>query len=88
MTLTDIVMTTTNTGMTTSDTGNTKNRDIWPEPQNSTGGAFLTVRRNIISLSLSEELADMMLEHWVDNGYASASEYIRELIRNDLRQNG
>jgi Arc/MetJ-type ribon-helix-helix transcriptional regulator len=45
------------------------------------------MRRNIISLSLSEELADMMLEHWVDSGYASASEYIRELIPNDLRQN-
>jgi Arc/MetJ-type ribon-helix-helix transcriptional regulator len=44
------------------------------------------MRRNIISLSLSDELADMMLEHWIDGGYASASEYIRELIRNDLRQ--
>ena len=30
----------------------------------------------------------MMLDHWVQSGYASASEYIRELIRNDLRQNG
>lgn len=46
------------------------------------------MRRNIISVSLSDELDDMLLEHWVDNGYASASEYIRELIRNDLRQNG
>jgi|GEM_PF-6866134 Arc/MetJ-type ribon-helix-helix transcriptional regulator len=49
---------------------------------------MLKNRRNIVSLALSEELADMMLEHWIDNGYASASEYIRELIRNDLRQNG
>ena len=48
---------------------------------------MLKNRRNIVSLALSEELADMMLEHWIDNGYASASEYIRELIRNDLRQN-
>jgi Arc/MetJ-type ribon-helix-helix transcriptional regulator len=49
---------------------------------------MLKNRRNIVSLALSEELGDMLLEHWIDNGYASASEYIRELIRNDLRQNG
>jgi len=46
------------------------------------------MRRNIISVSVSDELDDMMLDHWVQSGYASASEYIRELIRNDLRQNG
>lgn len=46
------------------------------------------MRRNIISVSLSDELDDMMVEHWTQSGYASASEYIRELIRNDLRQNG
>lgn len=46
------------------------------------------MRRNIISVSLSDELDEMMLEHWTECGYASASEYIRELIRNDLRQNG
>lgn len=46
------------------------------------------MRRNIISLALSDELDDMMVSHWTESGYASASEYIRELIRNDLRQNG
>jgi Arc/MetJ-type ribon-helix-helix transcriptional regulator len=46
------------------------------------------MRRNIISVSVSDELDDMMLQHWINSGYASASEYIRELIRNDLRQNG
>ena len=44
--------------------------------------------RNIISVSLSDELDNMMVDHWTQSGYASASEYIRELIRNDLRQNG
>jgi metal-responsive CopG/Arc/MetJ family transcriptional regulator len=46
------------------------------------------MRRNIISLSLSDELDEMMVDHWTESGYASASEYLRELIRNDLRQNG
>jgi len=43
--------------------------------------------RTVLSLSLSEELFERMLEHWTEAGYASSSEYIRELIRNDLRQN-
>jgi metal-responsive CopG/Arc/MetJ family transcriptional regulator len=43
--------------------------------------------RQVISISISDELLERMLEHWVDLGYSSISEYIRELIRNDLRQN-
>ena len=41
-----------------------------------------------ISISLPDELVDRVVAHFVDTGYASFSEYIRELIRNDLRQNG
>ena len=41
-----------------------------------------------MSVSMPEELVDRIVIHFVDNGYASFSEYVRELIRNDLRQNG
>ena len=41
-----------------------------------------------VSVSLPEELVELMVDHFVDFGYASLSEYVRELIRNDLRQNG
>jgi metal-responsive CopG/Arc/MetJ family transcriptional regulator len=44
--------------------------------------------RKVISLSLPETLLDRVDEHYLTTGYASLSEYIRELIRNDLRQNG
>jgi metal-responsive CopG/Arc/MetJ family transcriptional regulator len=44
--------------------------------------------RKVISLSLPETLLDRVDEHYLTVGYASLSEYIRELIRNDLRQNG
>ena len=44
--------------------------------------------RKVISLSLPIELLDSVDEHYLTTGYASLSEYIRELIRNDLRQNG
>ena len=44
--------------------------------------------RKVISLSLPVELLNRMDDHIDLSGYASASEYIRELIRNDLRQNG
>lgn len=44
--------------------------------------------RKVISLSLPETLLDRVDEHTLATGYASLSEYIRELIRNDLRQNG
>jgi metal-responsive CopG/Arc/MetJ family transcriptional regulator len=44
--------------------------------------------RKVISLSLPEELLDRIDEHYIMTGYASLSEYIRELVRNDLRQNG
>jgi metal-responsive CopG/Arc/MetJ family transcriptional regulator len=43
--------------------------------------------RKVISLSLPVELLDRVDEHYLTTGYASLSEYIRELIRNDLRQN-
>lgn len=43
--------------------------------------------RKVISLSLPIELLDRVDEHYLTTGYASLSEYIRELIRNDLRQN-
>lgn len=43
--------------------------------------------RKVISLSLPEELLDRIDEHYINTGYASLSEYIRELVRNDLRQN-
>jgi metal-responsive CopG/Arc/MetJ family transcriptional regulator len=43
--------------------------------------------RKVISLSLPEDLLDLMDEHFMSTGYASLSEYIRELIRNDLREN-
>ena len=45
------------------------------------------MRRNIVSISLSPELDNMMIDHLAESGYVSTSEYIRELIRNDLRQN-
>jgi len=44
--------------------------------------------RKVISLSLPETLLDRVDEYTLTTGYASLSEYIRELIRNDLRQNG
>lgn len=44
--------------------------------------------RKVISVSLPEDLLDRIDEHHLTAGYASLSEYIRELIRNDLRQNG
>jgi metal-responsive CopG/Arc/MetJ family transcriptional regulator len=44
--------------------------------------------RKVISLSLPVELLDRIDEYTLAAGYASLSEYIRELIRNDLRQNG
>ena len=44
--------------------------------------------RQVISISISDELADRMLDHLGDSGYQTVSEYIRELVRNDLRQNG
>jgi len=43
--------------------------------------------RKVISLSLPEDLLDRIDEYHIAAGYASLSEYIRELIRNDLRQN-
>jgi len=43
--------------------------------------------RKVISLSLPVELLDRVDEYSLAAGYASLSEYIRELIRNDLRQN-
>lgn len=43
--------------------------------------------RKVISLSLPAELLDRVDEYYLATGYASLSEYIRELIRNDLRQN-
>jgi len=43
--------------------------------------------RQVISLSISDELLDRVIEHHIEAGYSSVSEYIRELIRNDLRQN-
>jgi metal-responsive CopG/Arc/MetJ family transcriptional regulator len=43
--------------------------------------------RKVISLSLPVELLDRVDEYCLATGYASLSEYIRELIRNDLRQN-
>jgi Predicted transcriptional regulators containing the CopG/Arc/MetJ DNA-binding domain and a metal-binding domain len=52
------------------------------------GGSKLTMSRKVISLSLPETLLDRVDEHTLATGYASLSEYIRELIRNDLRQNG
>lgn len=44
--------------------------------------------RKVISLSLPVDLLDRIDEYHLAAGYASLSEYIRELIRNDLRQNG
>jgi metal-responsive CopG/Arc/MetJ family transcriptional regulator len=44
--------------------------------------------RKVISLSLPVDLFDRVDEYHLAAGYASLSEYIRELIRNDLRQNG
>lgn len=52
------------------------------------GGSKLTMSRKVISLSLPETLLDRVDEYTLTTGYASLSEYIRELIRNDLRQNG
>jgi len=43
--------------------------------------------RQVVSISISDELLERMLDHFGDLGYSSLSEYIRELIRNDLRQN-
>jgi Arc/MetJ-type ribon-helix-helix transcriptional regulator len=43
--------------------------------------------RRVISLSLPEELWMKMDEQHVAGGYASVSEYIRELVRNDLENN-
>jgi Arc/MetJ-type ribon-helix-helix transcriptional regulator len=45
------------------------------------------VSRKVISLSLPVDLLDRIDEYHLAAGYASLSEYIRELIRNDLRQN-
>jgi len=47
----------------------------------------LVMTRAVLSISISEELFDRMVDHWTGAGHASASEYVRELIRNDLRQN-
>jgi Arc/MetJ-type ribon-helix-helix transcriptional regulator len=52
------------------------------------GGSKLIMSRKVISLSLPETLLDRVDEYTLTTGYASLSEYIRELIRNDLRQNG
>lgn len=47
----------------------------------------IAVARKVISLSLPEELWDRLDAHYILTGYASLSEYIRELVRNDLRLN-
>jgi len=47
----------------------------------------ITMPRQVISVSISDELLERMIDHFSDLGYSSLSEYIRELIRNDLRQN-
>jgi len=46
------------------------------------------VRRLVVSLSIPDELLDPAISHMIDMGYATFSEYVRELIRNDLRHNG
>jgi len=43
--------------------------------------------RKVISLSLPEELWDRLDAHYILTGYASLSEYILELVRNDLKLN-
>jgi Arc/MetJ-type ribon-helix-helix transcriptional regulator len=50
-------------------------------------GGFTQMSRKVISLSLPAELLDRVDEYSLTAGYASLSEYIRELIRNDLRKN-
>ena len=43
--------------------------------------------RKVISLSLPEELWEKLDAHYIFAGYASLSEYIRELVRNDIKRN-
>lgn len=90
-------MTLLRTGISMTDTCMTLSRGVARRydtrslqfaPKKCDRRTLITMRRNIISVSLSDELDDMLVDHWTQSGYASASEYIRELIRNDLRQNG
>ena len=45
------------------------------------------MRRQVVSLSIPDELLDPAISHMIDRGYSTFSEYVRELIRIDLRQN-